>query len=305
MSRAAVYHRFGGPEVLDIVDLPRPKLAQDSVLIRAHAASVSPADLAFRAGVMKESLDAWFPVVPGFDVAGTVLEVGPGATDFAIGDEVIAYLRGDLLHYGGCAELVSTNVLNVVHKPQTASWTEATVLPLAGLTAYQAVNSALQVRAGETMLIHGGAGSVGAVAVQLACHLGARVLASAATKDRDFVRSLGAEPVSRGDGLVANVRRLSPGGVDVILDAAGHGVLDKTSDIATSSVRVVTVADSHPAASTMFVRYDRNSLSALVSLVDELGMSLRVGHTLPLDRVAEAHRIVEAGGTAGKVVLTF
>jgi NADPH:quinone reductase-like Zn-dependent oxidoreductase len=123
--RAIIYRRYGGPEVLELADVPNPKLAQNSVLIRVKAAALNPADLALQAGLGDSIMDAWFPVIPGWDVAGIVERVGAGVTEFAAGDEVIGFVREEILHHGTYAEKISAPASTLVRKPRNATWAQA------------------------------------------------------------------------------------------------------------------------------------------------------------------------------------
>ena len=127
--RAIIYRRYGGPEVLELVNVPNPKLAQNSVLIRVKAAALNPADLALQAGLGDSIMDAWFPVIPGWDVAGIVERVGAGVTEFTAGDEVIGFVREEILHHGTYAEMVSAPASTLVRKPRNATWAQASGLP--------------------------------------------------------------------------------------------------------------------------------------------------------------------------------
>jgi NADPH:quinone reductase-like Zn-dependent oxidoreductase len=217
--KAVVYRRFGGPEVLEYTDVPDPKLAQNSVLVRVRAAALNPADHQLQAGLGESHTDAWFPVIPGWDVAGVVERVGAGVSEFAPRDEVIGYIHQDILHHGAYAELVSAPIETLVRKPRTASWPEAAGLPLAGLTAYLAIVQTLNVEPGETVLIHGAAGGVGVLAAQLALARASRVIGAASVGHHDFLRSIGVLPVAHGEGI-ADRGDLSPG--------AGRGGADGT-----------------------------------------------------------------------------
>jgi NADPH:quinone reductase-like Zn-dependent oxidoreductase len=130
--RAVVYRRYGGPEVLEYTDVPDPKLSQNSVLVRIRAAALNPADHMLQAGLGESYTDAWFPVIPGWDVAGVVEQVGAGVSEFASGDEVIGFIRQEILHHGAYAELVSAPAETLARKPRTASWPEAAGLPTGG-----------------------------------------------------------------------------------------------------------------------------------------------------------------------------
>jgi NADPH:quinone reductase-like Zn-dependent oxidoreductase len=304
--RAVVYHHYGGPDVLEVVDLEEPKMAQDSVVVGIRAAGVNPADTALRRGAMAEAMDAYFPVIPGWDLAGVVERVGAGVHELSVGDEVIGYVRQPILRYGTYAETISTPVSTLVRKPSHATWVQAAGLPLCGLTAYQAI-AALRVEAGETVLVHGGAGGVGSLAVQIALARGARIIAAGAEANHDFLRSLGAEPVHYDDRLVGEVRALAPDGVHAVLDAAGRGALTATPSLAHKDVRVASIADltSYPDTIAVFARMNLRDLAAVVDLVDEGKLTVRIAKTFPLEEAADAQRLVESGRAHGKVVLAI
>jgi NADPH:quinone reductase-like Zn-dependent oxidoreductase len=266
--KAVVYRRYGGPEVLEYTDVPDPKLSQNSVLVRVRAAALNPADHMLQAGPGESHNDAWFPVIPGWDVAGVVERVGPGVSEFAPGDEVIGYIRQEILHHGAYAELVSAQVETLARKPRTASWPEAAGLPLAGLTAYRAIIQTLDVAPGETVLIHGAAGGVGAVAAQLALARHARVVGAASARHHEFLRSIGVLPVAQGDGIVGRVRALAPDGVDAVLDCVGKGVLQATAEAGSSRMRACSIADGGPGITSVFARSDAAILNRLAEMVD-------------------------------------
>ena len=303
-----MYRGYGGPEVLELADLPEPKTHVDSVLIRVKAAGLNRADAAIQAGALDAAVETFFPVVPGWDVAGVVERSGPGAREFAAGDEVIAYVRGDVNRaHGGFAELVSADVRTVAHKPRTMSFAEAAGLPLAALTAYQGVVHALAVQPGETVLVLGAAGGVGSVAAQIALARGARVVGAASAGDEDYLRSLGAEPVVRGvEGmeLAEQVRSLVPGGVDAVFDAAGGGALAASVGVVRPGARAASIAEpGAPGLTSVFARMDQGDLTAVTGLAEAGLVSVRVGALFPLEKAAEAQRTFAAGDVGGKVIL--
>ena len=190
--KAAVYHRFGGPEVLQVVEVPEPKMFADQVRIHIKAAALNPADLGFQAGVVDALVDSFFPVIPGWDVAGIVAEAGIGTTGFKPGDEVIGFVRGAIQRYGSYAEQIAAEPRQLARKPANLDWGQAAGLPLVGLTAYQAMVHALGVREGETVLVHGAAGGVGHLAVQIAVARGASVIGTASEPNHDSPRDTAA-----------------------------------------------------------------------------------------------------------------
>jgi NADPH:quinone reductase-like Zn-dependent oxidoreductase len=303
--KAIVYRRYGGPEVLEATEIPEPKMMQDSVLVRIKAAGLNPADIGLREGVMDHAIDAFFPVVPGWDLAGVVEEAGPGAPEFAPGDEVIGFLRGQALHYGTYAEKVAADVRALVHRPRNLTWAQAAGLPVAGLTAYQAIVQALKVAAGETLLVHAASGGVGSLAAQIAVARGARVIGTASEANHSYLASIGAQPVAYGDGLADRVRELVPDGVDAVLDTAGRGVLATTPFLGKPGVRVASVVDATAYRGTVpvFVRMDQTDFKALVQLVETGKVAVRVARTYPLVQAAEAQTFLAEGHSQGKVVL--
>jgi NADPH:quinone reductase-like Zn-dependent oxidoreductase len=302
--KAMVYRQYGGPEVLELAELPEPKTHVDSVLVRVLAAALNHADLAMQAGALDGAVETFFPVIPGWDIAGEVERSGPATPEYVPGDEVIGYIRGDVQRaHGGLAELVSTDPRNLVRKPHTLGFAEAAGLPLAGLTAYQAVAHALEVQPGEILLVHGAAGGVGSLAVQIARSRGARVIGTASAQDHGYVRALGAEPVTYGEGASDRVLELAPGGVDVVLDTVG-GVLTATANAARRGARVASIAETGtPGVTTVFCRMSHADLTALSELAEAGELRVRVGATYPLEHAADAQRALAAGGTHGKVVI--
>ncbi|MHC0433213.1 NADP-dependent oxidoreductase [Streptomyces sp. O3] len=296
---------YGGPEVLEYTDLPDPKTGPDSVLVRVKAAGVNPVDWKILAGYLDPVLDAHFPFVPGWDVAGVVEAVGADATEYKVGDEVIGYVRKDAVQHGTYAELVAAPVRTLARKPAALSWQQAAGLPLAGLTAYQSVRR-VGTKAGETALVHAAAGGVGSLAVQILVAEGVRVIGTASERNHDFLRSLGAEPVTYGDGLAERVRALAPEGVDVALDFVGGGVVDVSQELLKDRGRVVSIADGEAkekGGHLVWVRPDAADLTALGALADAGKLTVPVDTVFPLSAAADALRQSQEGRTRGKIVL--
>jgi NADPH:quinone reductase-like Zn-dependent oxidoreductase len=303
--KAVVYRRYGGPEVLELTELPEPKTHVDSVLIRVRAGGLNRADAALQAGALDSAVETYFPVVPGWDIAGVVERSGPGAPEFAPGDEVIAYIRGDVQRaHGGYAELVSADVRTVARKPGTMSFTQAAGLPLAALTAYQGMVRALEVEPGETVLVHGAAGGVGSVAVQIARSRGARVIGASTPVNHGYLRELGAEPVTPGQGLTRQVLSLAPDGVDAIFDTTGGGTLAASANAGRPDTRLASIAEPGvPGSMDVYARMNPDDLTAVTALAEAGLLSLRVGAVFPLDKAAEAQRALATGNIKGKTVL--
>jgi NADPH:quinone reductase-like Zn-dependent oxidoreductase len=306
--KAMAYRQYGGPEVLEPMELPEPKVGPDWVLIRARAASVNPVDWKARRGGLDAMIPADFPVIPGWDVAGVVERVGPAVTSVHPGDEVVAYNRQDHLQWGTCAELVAAPLRTVGPKPAAASWEQAGALPLVGLTAHQALVERLEVRAGETVLVHAASGGVGRMAVQIARALDVDVIGTAGERNHERLRELGATPVAYGDGLVDRVRALRPEGVDAVLDLVGGQALGDSPELVRDRFRITSIVDPGVldlGGQYLFVRPDREHLIRLAGWVDEGRLEIDIGAALPLADAAKAQRMQEAGEVSGKVVLTI
>ena len=300
------YQSFGGPEVLEVVEAPDPKMFADLVLVRIEAAALNPADLAFQSGAADPLVDSFFPVTPGWDVAGVVEQAGVATTGFQPGDEVIGYVRGQAMHYGTYAEKISAEPRQLARKPRNLSWAQAAGLPVAGLTAYQAIVHSLEVTAGDTVLVHGAAGGVGHLAVQIAIARGARVIGTGSEASQAFIESLGATPVRYGDELVEQVRKIAPDGVDAVFDTAGRGSLSTTQDIAALGARVATITRStteYPGTIDVYLHLDGDDLTRLVELAEEGKLTVHVDRTFPLDEAAQAQQLLAGGHARGKIVL--
>ncbi|MFC0002906.1 NADP-dependent oxidoreductase [Micromonospora siamensis] len=305
--KAIAIDGYGPAEQLLPRELPDPPVGPDTVLVRVRAAGVNPVDWKIREGHLAGAIPGHFPLVPGWDLAGVVEAAGPAVAGFAVGDEVIAYARRDDIQHGTYAELVPAPERSLADKPLQASWAQAAGLPLAGLTAYQALQLA-RTGAGDTVLVHGAAGGVGHLAVQVARALGAdKVIGTASEANHDFVRSLGAEPVTYGPGLLDRVRTVAPDGVDVALDLFGGEALDVSAELLSRPARLVSTADpehvTRLGGSYVFCKPSTADLSLLAGLVDAGRLTVHVERTFPLDDAADAHRLVEAGHVRGKVVL--
>ena len=297
--KAVRFNRFGGPDVLEIVDLPDPHPRPGQVRIAVRAAGVNPSDWKKRNGLMERDL----PQTLGHEAAGVVDELGEGVEDVAVGDRVFGFSAQ------GAAQAELAVLSNYAPIPRSLDFPGAAALPAAIETATRALDL-LGIEGGETLLISGASGSVGSAAVQLAVVRGARVIGTAGLRNHDYLRSLGADPVVYGEGLVERVRALAPDGVDVALDVAGSGVLPELVRLAGSPQHVVTIAD-YAGASEHGVRFSSgdagrsvHALAEIGELIDSGRFALPVTQTFPLSEVAEAHRISEAGHLHGKLVLT-
>ncbi|MEE3850186.1 NADP-dependent oxidoreductase [Gordonia sp. LSe1-13] len=308
--RAITYGRFGGPDVLQLTDLPTPKVGPDSVLVRVHAASVNPVDWKVREGYLDQVMDTVFPAVPGWDVAGVVEQVGLDTPEFQVGDEVFGYVRKDLVGGevagGTFAELVAAPVRTLSRKPAAWSFEEAAAVPLAGLTAYQTIHRA-GVRPEHTVLVHAAAGGVGSFAVQIARSMGARVIGTASEQNHEYLRELGAEPVTYGKGLADRVRALAPEGVDVVLDYVGGESLDSVPDVLREGGTVASITDARArdefGGHYVWVRPDVADLTELARLGDAGDLKPEIAEVFDLADAATAHERSQSGHVRGKIVV--
>ncbi len=299
--------RFGDAEdAFAARELPRPTPGPGQVLVRVMATSVNPLDLQTRRGDYHEEVA--LPAVIGNDVSGVVVATGPGADDFQPGDEVW-YLAPIFAGQGTYAEYHVADQALVARKPARLSHVEAAGLALVGVTVWEALVERAVVRAGERVLVHGGAGGVGSAAIQLASALGAEVVTTARAKDHEFVTGLGADHAidfSTGD-YVSQVRAL--GGVDVVLDTVGGDTLTRSPEALTDRGRVVSIVDTPEPQNLLaawgvnatyhflFVSPGRAKLEALSRLVDQGRLRPVIGTVLPLDDIAQAHTLLEGGST--------
>ena len=305
--RAAVIHSYGEPDVVQTAEIDDPLVGPDSVLVEVAASGVNPVDWKVVAGALQGAFPTHLPLIPGWDVAGTVTAVGPAITDVAVGDRIAAYARKDSIEHGTYAQLVAVPRRALAHVPDGVELTTAGALPLAGLTAEQLLDAA-QVGEGETVLVHAASGGVGSFAVQLAVLRGARVIGTASEANHEYVRGLGAEPVSYGDGLIDHVRAVAPDGVDAVIDLVGADALGATPQLLRSGGRVASVIEADTVkelrGTYVFVHPDAAMLTRLLQLVADGSLKVEIAQTFPLERAGDALAAVKDGHTRGKVVIT-
>ncbi len=299
------YDAYGSDDALNLRELPDPKIGPGEVRIRVRRAGVNPVDWKVMSGGLEGLMDAVFPVIPGWDVAGIVESVGIDTPEFEVGDEVVAYARKDVVHGGTFAELVTMSVRGVARKSAALSWDEAGGLPLGGLAALQTLDR-LAVSASDTVLVHGGAGGVGALGVQIAKARGARVIATASPANHEFLSDLGATPVAYGDGVVERIREVAPDGVDVVADFVGE-VRDVTMAVLAGGGRHASIADSsvlETGGSWFWVRPSSEGLAELGRMADAGQLRVPVAEVLPLEELAAAFARSREGHVRGKLVIS-
>jgi NADPH2:quinone reductase len=313
--KAVAIHAFGGPEVLALTDLPRPKAERGEVLVRTLAAGVNPVDWKVREGRLSPAVPHGFPLIPGWDVAGVVEELGEGCQRFRKGDRVFAYARKPLIQWGTYAEYVAVPERHVALMPPSLLFEEAAAIPCAALTAQQALARA-GVAAGATLLVLNGSGGVGHFALQLAKNAGVRPIATAGGRNQEFVMSQGAEAaIDHGrDDLAAAVASRFPGGVDAVLDAIGGEPLAASLAVVKPGGVVVSVVDTvdPETAKARGIRFERVSSTPsgeqLAIFAAHAGRGKLRPHVQTIFPLAEAGRAQEesrGGHVRGKLVLAL
>ncbi|WP_460682294.1 NADP-dependent oxidoreductase [Nesterenkonia populi] len=301
--RAMTYSQYGEPDTLELTDQPTPKVAPGAVLIRVERASVNPVDWKLMAGYLDGLIDVVFPVVPGWDAAGVVEEVGPDVPELSPGDRVAAYARKDFVHGGTYAEYVSLRASDVARIPDGVDFDAAAGVPLAGLTALRSLE-ALNLTSEDTLLIHAASGGVGHFGAQLAAETGATVIGTASEKNHQKLRDLGITPVAYGEGLEDRVREIAPSGVTAVADFAG-GVMEQTLALLVDGSRQVSVADFdvlEHGGRIIWVRPDAARLESLLQRVAEGRLKVDIDTVYPLEQAAEAMKH-NADGSNGKIII--
>jgi NADPH:quinone reductase-like Zn-dependent oxidoreductase len=307
MMKAVRIHEYGGPEVLRYESVPRPSPRPDEVLIRVQAAGVNPVDIAVRQGYMRSALWHTLPLTLGWDVSGVVEQTGALVTRFKPGDAVFAY--SDLRRGGAYAEYIALPEREVVLRPRTLDPVQAAAVPLTGLAAWQALVEQAQLAPGQTVLIHGGAGGVGTMAIQLAKARGARVIATGSAHNLEYLKSLGADEVidyraTRFEDVVKDV--------EVVLDPIGGETQERSWQVLKKGGILVSLLDSsapqkaqaHGVRGAWFLaRPEAEQLTALARVIDEGKIRVVVSEVLPLKEIRRAQEQIQSRHTRGKIVL--
>ncbi|WIY02744.1 NADP-dependent oxidoreductase [Amycolatopsis mongoliensis] len=296
--RAITFSAYGGPDVLQLSEVPVPEPGPGQVRLAIRAAGINPIDWKIRSGFMQQNFQVAFPHIPGLEVAGVVDAVGEGA-DFAVGDEVFGWSET-----GAYAEYALAKTL--APKPAGISWADAAALPVAGETALR-VLGLLDVREGETLLVHGASGTVGRFAAQVAVAKGLTVIGTAGSRNLDDLKSLGVVPVLYGDGWLDRVREAASGPVDAVFDTTGHGVLPGSVELRGTKDRVITIADG--AAFELGIPFSsggeqsREVLTGIAGWVTDRGVRIAQGRSYPLAEAAAAQIESQDGHPGGKLTL--
>ena len=308
--KAVRIHEFGGPDNLVYEDAPKPEAGDGEVLIQVAAAGINPVDSMIEQGKMEQQAPHSLPLIPGWDVAGTVAAVGPGVTNFQVGDPVFAF--ADARRNGAYAEYVLVSAATLAAKPAATDFTAAAAIPLAGTTAWEALFEQTNLTRGQTILIHGAGGSVGGFAVQFAKAVGAAVIATATGDDVAYVQNLGADTVI--DYKTEKFEDKAHG-MDVVLDTlSGDTRARSWATLKDGGVLVSTLPGAEPSADaaargvqgkSFTAHPDSAYLTEIAQLVDAGKVKVRVGATFPLSEARQAQEQAQSGHTRGKIVLTL
>src|SRR5881394_266567 len=305
MMKAVVAHQYGGPEVLKFEEVPRPEPKENEGLVRVIASGVNPADPLTLSGKYAREFGTHLPLIPGYDIAGIVEKTGVKVTKLKAGDAIYGYPTFG----GGWAEYVAVTEGEVAAKPASLSFTEAAAVPMGALTAWQALVDTAQLRAGQTVLIHGGSGGVGSFAVQIAKARGARVIATASTANQDLLRQLGADVAI--DYTKQKFEEIAHD-VDLVLDPVGRDTLARSYGVVKKGGIVVTIVSRCDEAeltkhnirgASLSSHPDAKELGEITQLIDNKKLKPIVTEVLPLTDAAKADAQAATHHTRGKIVL--
>ncbi|MDL2400963.1 NADP-dependent oxidoreductase [Rhizobium mayense] len=306
--KAIQYRGYGSADVMHYVDLPDPRAGRGQILVKLAAASVAPFDWKLRAGHLRNHFTVPMPSIPGRDGAGEVIAVGEDVTEFAIGDRV-SVVAG-VFSQGCYAEKIACDAKNAVRIPDNLDFVEATALSNPGRSAWICVRTA-EVKSGDKVLVHAGAGAVGGLLVQLCHHIGAEVTATCRAANRDYVLGLGANRVVAYDQEDFSELR----GQDVVFDLMGGDVHDRSYNVLEPGGRLIwLVADPITNRGAEFgvtvtramITDDKEVLQSIMDLAEAGMLKPQVARRMPLPDAAEAHRLMEAGAISrGRLVLTM
>lgn len=297
-------HNYGGPEQLQLEQIQHPDLQTGEVLVRVHAAGVNPIDWKIRQGMMKDFMPTQFPYTPGVDIAGVIAEIGPGDTEFQIGQAVYGQST-----QGAYSEYSIASVKALALKPRTLSFDEAAAIPVGATTAWQGLFDYAKLEAGQQVLIQGGAGGVGLFAVQFTRWKGAHVQAIASRSNVDFVRSLGAEKVI--DYTATSVADAAHD-VDMVYDTVGGAALDSSIQVLKEGGTLISIAglpdeqkvkEKNIRVVSFSAQVNSKLLETFAQLIDEGKIKVIIAKIFPLSQAKQAHELSQSGHGRGRIVL--
>jgi NADPH:quinone reductase-like Zn-dependent oxidoreductase len=303
--KAIVAHQYGGPEMLKLEDAPVPVPKENEILVQVIGSGVNPADPLILNGKFAKEFGTHLPLVLGYDMAGVVVKAGAKVTKLKVGDPVYAYL----LWGGGWAEYCISNEGESAIKPKSLSFTDAAVVPLAALTAWQALIDVGKIQSGQTVLIHGGSGGVGSFAIQIAKARGARVIATASTANQDLLKQLGADiSIDYTKQKFEEVAK----DVDLVIDPVGRDTLARSYAVVKKGGIIITlISRCDPAelakhgirGESLASHPDANELAEITKLIEDKKLRPIVTQVLPLTDAAKATEQAETHHTRGKIAL--
>ncbi len=314
--KAWVIHEFGGPEVMKLEEVGKPEIKSSEVLIKTECTAVNPVDWKMREGMITMLLPHEFPAIIGWDVAGIIEQVGDDVKRLRVGDFVYAFCRRSVVKDGTYAEYVAFDAEHVAHMPSNLTMAQASSLPLVALTAWQALFDFANVKEGDNVLIHAGAGGVGSIAIQLAKHAKARVITTASPRNFDYVKKLGADDIIdyNSQDFIEVTKQLFPEGVDTVFDCVGGKTFHSSLDIVKKGGSLVSIcnavdesygAEKGVKTGFVFVAPNGEQLSSIARLVENGVVVAPNLEEFPFHEAPIALEKNREGHTKGKIVLSL
>lgn len=312
--KAIFYEKYGKSDVLKLGELSTPSPADNEVLIQLEYTSVNPVDIKIREGYLKDRIPNQFPIIPGWDAAGSITAIGREVNQMQVGDQVYAYCRKPTIQWGTYAEYVSIEAAHVALKPKKLSFAQAAVIPLVGLTAWQALFDTGKLKSGERILIHAGAGGVGSMAIQFAKNIGAKVITTCRQKHQDYVRTLGADEVidySQED-FVEKIKNKHPQGIDLVFDTVGGETFQKSIQVLKAGGRLISLIEkmsdqeAHEKAiqaAYLFVSPSGHELKCIAELIDSDKVQPPKIEEFSLSEAAQAQDKLQNSSHEGKIAI--
>ena len=314
--QAIFYKNFGNPDVLQLGTLPKPKINEDEVLVQVGAAGVNPIDRRLRNGELQDFFQRQWPIIPGWDVAGRIVEIGTAVKDWKIGDDIVGLAFTWFLHHGSYAEYVPVKAASIALKPKCFSFTQAAALPLVSLTAWESLYEYVELKSGQSVLIHAGAGGLGSAAISIAKYLGATIYTTTRNKNFDYVRDRGADHLIdyTETDYFAYIQQHEPHGVDAVLESLGtephienaiklvkpNGTVPYMNN---EPPEMVEIKEKNIKTKFLHHRPDGKNLAILMDLYEKNKLSLPEINVMPLEAASKAHRMSESRQTRGKITL--
>ena len=312
--KAVTIENFGGTKQLRVSQVQTPLPLDNEVQIAVENAAVNPVDWKICDGMLKNAMPHEFPIILGWDAAGVVTAVGKNVKNFKVGDPVFAYCRKSKVKWGTFAEYVCVDEKQVAMKPKALNFAQASSIPLGGLTAWQALFDIGKLKKGEVVLVHGGSGGVGSIAIQLAKNAGARVITTSSTKNHTYVKSLGADTVIdyTQENFVDTVKKAYPEGIDIVIDTIGGSTCQLSMSLLKSNGRLVSLVEKFDPSKkwpnnircySMFVEPNGSELQKISDMFSQGKLKAPTIQEMTLEEAAVALEKNRSGHTCGKIVL--